>query len=328
MAFRLLFLYSLACIGTLTLARLLFSTSRVVYRLFLRRSSLPRYIKPDANGGSSWALITGASDGIGLALAYELCARGANVIIHGRNADKLAKVRAELLAAYPERKIETVVADAGQADTQGAVAKVVKTIQNLPDGGRLRILINNVGGSKYWAGRSGPIFHRFSDLQLADVDALVNVNVRFGTVLTAAVWPILTADDTPSLIINFSSMAGINPLPYMVVYCAAKSYILAFSETLQDEAKTEGKNVEVLGLLIGDVDTPGAPKEEKAGVLVIEPPAFARAALNAVGCGEVTVAPGLNDWLTTLMIGMTPRSAMRSAMKDLFERLDKKQKTM
>lgn len=319
-------LYAFAGIGAVTLISFFLSISRVLYRLFLRRSALPRYITPDANGHSSWALITGASDGIGLALAHELCFRGANVVLHGRNPTKLAQVRDELLAAYPERKVETVVADAGQEDACGAVGEIMRKVKSLPDGGRLRILINNVGGSNARAGAYGPIFHRFSDLGLANVDALINVNVRFGTLLTAAVMPMFTADAAPCLIMNLSSMAGIKPLPYMVVYSAAKAYVLSFSASLAGEAKAEGKNLEVLGLIVGDVNTPGAPREDKAGTLCVEAPVLAHAALNAVGCGQVSVAPGWRDWLQSLLVRATPGSIMGGAMKGLFEKMQKKQK--
>lgn len=317
--------YTLAGIGTITLAFRVLSVSRLIYRLYIRRSTLPRYISPDASGHSSWALITGASDGIGLALAHELCAHGANVVLHGRNPAKLAHVRAELLATHPERKIETVVADAGQENARGAIEEIMRTVTSLPDGGRLRILINNVGGSNAWAGVSGPIYHRFDELGFANVDALINVNVRFGTLLTAAVLPIFTADNTPSLIINLSSMAGINPLPYMVVYSASKAYNLLFSASLAAEVKTEGRNIEVLGLVVGNVDTPGAPAKDKAG-LSVKPQTFAREVVQAVGCGERMVPPGWRDWVTRAMIGITPRAAMDNAMKALFEAMQKKQK--
>lgn len=327
MTSRMVLLYVLAGFGTFTVASLLLSTVRVIYRLFLRRSTLPRYIKPDANGRSSWALITGASDGIGLALAHELCARGANVVLHGRNPSKLANVRKELLARYPERKIETVVADAGREDTRAAVEEVVKAVQKLPDGGRLRILINNVGGSNARAGASGPIFHRFNDLGQANIDAMINVNIRFGTLLTAALFPVLTADNTPSLVLNLTSMASIAPLPYMVVYCASKSYVQSFSATLAAEVEAEGKNLEVMALITGDVDTPGAPTKSKAGVLAVQPAVFARGALNAVGCGESAIAPGWHDWLTEILLGLSPQSAINDSMKGLFERMQRERKS-
>ena len=67
-------------------------------------------------------------------------------------------------------------------------------------------------------------------------------------------------------------------------------------------------------------------REDKAGFLSIQPPEFARAALNTVGCGEDTVPPGWQDWVQRAMIGITPASAMRDAMKGLFEKMQKKQK--
>ena len=64
-------------------------------------SGLPKYLRKTPDGGASWALVTGASDGIGRALSSEVAARGFNVLIHGRNESKLSNVREELAAVYP-----------------------------------------------------------------------------------------------------------------------------------------------------------------------------------------------------------------------------------
>ncbi|KAF2450080.1 hypothetical protein P171DRAFT_204594 [Karstenula rhodostoma CBS 690.94] len=79
---------------------------------YFYRSGLPKYLRQDANGESSWALVTGASDGIGWGLSRQLADRGFNVILHGRNTSKLTRCREELEASFPHRHFRTVTVDA------------------------------------------------------------------------------------------------------------------------------------------------------------------------------------------------------------------------
>jgi 17beta-estradiol 17-dehydrogenase / very-long-chain 3-oxoacyl-CoA reductase len=79
----------------------------------LRPSQLHRYAR---SGNGAWALVTGASDGIGLAFVHELLNRDFNVLLHGRNKSKLEKLKAELAKQYPKRSVEIAVADASQYD--------------------------------------------------------------------------------------------------------------------------------------------------------------------------------------------------------------------
>src|SRR5271154_6519096 len=78
---------------------------------FLYPSTLGRYLR-DYQGEKSWALVTGSSDGIGKGIAYELCSHGFNVVLHGRNAEKLSRVQASLLAEYPKVQVRKVITDA------------------------------------------------------------------------------------------------------------------------------------------------------------------------------------------------------------------------
>jgi 17beta-estradiol 17-dehydrogenase / very-long-chain 3-oxoacyl-CoA reductase len=127
----------LSIIGLLTALYLL---TRLAFHAhtYLRRSSLPHYLHPST---PTWALITGATDGIGLGFAQELCQRGFNVILHGRNPKKLQDAQAQLVREYPLAKTKTVVFDASHP-ADGLEQRVREWIGDT----ELSVLINNVGG--------------------------------------------------------------------------------------------------------------------------------------------------------------------------------------
>ena len=121
--------------GTIFLVYLFISIARIVVD-FVRPSNLPIYLHSESG---SWALVTGASDGIGQAFAAELLNRGFNVLLHGRNQSKLERVKAELQALH-SKQVDIVVADASGQDDNYKI--VTRKVEQLP--GRLTMLVNNV----------------------------------------------------------------------------------------------------------------------------------------------------------------------------------------
>src|ERR1700742_2403918 len=84
-----------------------------LYLYFLKRSTLPKYLAVRASDGEApWALITGASDGVGRQLAEELSRRGFNIILHGRNQQKLEGLANLVQSTYKGTKTRVLVADA------------------------------------------------------------------------------------------------------------------------------------------------------------------------------------------------------------------------
>lgn len=150
-------------IGLLTSLYLLSKLTNHIYIHFLRPSSLDRYLhhnhhrttgptgskngketQEGENESRSWALITGSTDGIGLAFAHELCARGFNVFLHGRNRNKLLKVQEQLALEYPSSKTKIIVFDAASGPLHD-VDRIADEIGD-DDDAHLTVLINNVGG--------------------------------------------------------------------------------------------------------------------------------------------------------------------------------------
>jgi hypothetical protein len=133
---------SILALGVVAATSLTFRIVGFVRMYFIHESTISRYLHPKEN---AYALVTGSSDGIGLSTTRKLLQRGFNVILHGRNPEKLARIQNQLSQDFPGRTILTVVAPAD--DAIPAVAKIASTVEKLQkSGGKLTVLVNNIGG--------------------------------------------------------------------------------------------------------------------------------------------------------------------------------------
>ena len=280
-------------------------------RLYFRPSSLPRYLHAPG-GQDAWALVTGASDGIGRGIATELCERGFNVVLHGRNTTKLNGVKQDLLQEFPGRKIEITVADASRSDA--AIADIKSTVEKL--NGPLTVLVNNVGGAL-----GNPNYQTFESHDVDRIDAIINMNARFMVGLSRALLPTLL-QSPPALILNIGSMASEMGTPYLTVYAGAKAFGLAWSAALKAELRAEEKDIEVLGIQVANVQSGG----NKAELNLITPTSrrMAVAALDRVGCGRRVVVGYFMHALQQAMMDVLPEqwaeAAVISAMRALKEK--------
>lgn len=251
------------------------------YLHFLRPSSLPRYFHaPGGRSARPWALITGASDGIGKGFAEELCFRGFNVILHGRNEEKLNKVKDELLVQWPDRMVRIIVIDAHHVSNDIAIEGLAMALKEV----YITVLINNIGGA-------GPVHPAWKELHKRtgkEVDAFIDVNLRFSTHITRALLPILLRN-TPSLVLNVGSVSGDIPTPYASVYSGAKAYNMAWSRSLKAEMVAQGKDVEVLGVIVGM--TQSGHEKRETSFFVPSSRRLACTALDKVGSGRAIVTP-------------------------------------
>jgi len=124
------------CVGAATTCYWAIQLARYLY-CYIRPSSLPRY---NPTGKDAWALVTGATGGIGFGFAEELSERGFNVFLHGRNREKLNRRQEELQAKFPNIKYKIVVSDAADLHED------VNLIPNEVGNANLTVLVNNVGG--------------------------------------------------------------------------------------------------------------------------------------------------------------------------------------
>jgi short-subunit dehydrogenase len=193
--------------------------------------SLP---KPSPN---SAALITGASAGIGGAIANELAARGHTVVLVARRKQRLEEMAQRISERHGVRA-ETIACDVGKPASR---ARIPGRMTEL--GLDVDVLINNAGFAT-----NGPFHESDPARELEQVRVLVEAVVG----LTSAFLPDMVRRRRGA-ILNVASTAGMQPLPYSTGYSAAKAYVLTFSEALHQEQR--GHGVTVTALAPGPVAT-------------------------------------------------------------------------
>ncbi|KAK5046828.1 hypothetical protein LTR84_007182 [Exophiala bonariae] len=267
---------------------------------------MDRYLRQAARttttGGNvdSWACVTGASDGIGLGFAEELPSRGFNVILHGRNKEKLQKLQTTLEAQFPARQFQILVIDASNRDSwSAAMNNFVSEFDK--SNARLTVLINNVGG-----GVSGHyLFEPMAKRTPQAVQAMIDVNTTFPALFTHSLLPLLIRSQ-PSLILSLGSAASVFPPPYLGLYAGSKAFILAWSESLAREMELEGIDIEVKGIMLARVQSAVNRGRVFDKFSVPTGRVFACATLNKVGSGALVVTPYWAHALQMLFIKITP----------------------
>jgi len=184
---------------------------------------------PDPSGDAA-ALITGASSGIGAAIARELARRGHNVILVARRKDKLDELAAELTAEFGVRA-EALGCDLGKVVSRQRLPGRIESL-----GLEVDVLINNAGFAT-----NGPFHEADPERELEQV----RVDVEAVVALTLAYLPGMVRHGRGA-ILNLASVAAMQPLPYSAGYSAAKAYVLTFSEALHQELHGSGVTVTVL----------------------------------------------------------------------------------
>jgi len=237
-----------------------------VYKLFIRPS------KNLAKLGK-WAVITGATDGIGKAYAKALAKKGISIVLISRTEEKLKAVAKELEVAYGvETKI--VVCDYSNFD-KSAREKVNAALASLDIG----ILLNNVGVSYSFP----KYFHELSD---DEVGALMEMNINSTTWMTKMVIGGMV-ERKRGAIVNISSASGLYTMPLLAEYSAAKGYVEKFSRGLNAEYSTKGVTVQC------QVPFYVATKLAKLrkSFTVPDPDSYVKLAIRWVGQSESVVSP-------------------------------------
>ncbi len=246
-----------------------------------------------------WALIAGASDGIGECYARECAQRGLHVVLLARRAARLAELAAELEQRHGV-KARTLVADLGAGDLEQRVLEGTRELE-------IGLLIYNAGAVHGAA--------KFVERPLSDALALVNLNCR-GPVLLAHHFGGAMRRRGRGGIVLMGSIAGLCGSSYTTVYAASKSFDMLLAEGLWHELAPAG--VHVLGAIAGATRTPSMlasnPAFENYPNLM-QPADVARGALDALGSGPLWVAGEANRATAAAMLPV-PRVALINGMSE------------
>ncbi|XP_030010448.1 hydroxysteroid (20-beta) dehydrogenase 2 [Sphaeramia orbicularis] len=219
-----------------------------------------------------WAVVTGATSGIGKAYASELARRGLDVILISRSTDKLRMVAKEIKDQYG-RKTRTIQVDFTEG--QSIYPLIAKELQDLEIG----ILVNNVGMTY------SDHFAYFLEAPDAEqkITQVVNCNMLSVPQMTRLVLPGMVERGT-GLIINISSQVAVRPQPLLCLYSATKIFVTYFSQCLQAEYKSKGITVQCVVPFLVSTNMTTLP----VNCMVKSAPGFAHDALNTVGYSTYT----------------------------------------
>lgn len=180
------------------------------------------------------AVVTGASNGIGLELSKILAREGYDLVLAARSTDKLEKLRDEILA---EHKVDITVVTADLTLEEDRL----RLMESVP--GDIEILVNNAGFGDYGL---------YAECDWKKQERMVNLNVMALSHLTRLALPGMI-ERKSGKILNVGSVASFQPGPLMSVYYATKAYVLSMTEALSVELK--GTGVTVTALCPGPVNT-------------------------------------------------------------------------
>ena len=244
-----------------------------------------------------WAVVTGASSGLGRGLAARLADRGMSLVLTGRNKARLRETAEQIRRTTPRVKVETVAAD---LSTRSGLYALLDHVGDRP----VEVLVNNAGFGSYGL---------FAEADPEREDEEIAVDVSAVVTLARAFLPGMLARGSGG-ILNIASTIAFQPAPSQAVYGASKAFVLSFSQALWAEARAAGVSVTALcpgPTRTGFVDALGADVGHTAIYSrLAEPEPVIEAGLRALDKGRAVVIPGLRNWLMAQSSRFMPRAWM------------------
>jgi short-subunit dehydrogenase len=255
------------------------------------------------NWAGQWALITGASAGIGVALAEELAAGGTKLVLTARRKDRLEQLARRLTATY---NVATEVFSADLADSSAPEKIFAYTKEK---GIEIDLLVNNAGFGQYGE------FHSVEKQRLLD---MVQVNCHAVVHLTRLYLPEMMVRRRGSILI-LASTASFQAVPYISTYAATKAFDLLFAEGLAEEMKPYG--IRVCALCPGSTESEfaAAAGQEQFKRNAETAEKVARTGLKALAAGKSYVISGLGNYLGAHGERLVPRRLVTKIAAGMFK---------
>jgi len=226
-----------------------------------------------------WAVITGATDGIGKAYAKELAKRGLNVFLISRSEERLKATADEIREHAPNVEVKTLAIDFAKANATVYQTTITKALKDIEIG----ILVNNVGMSYAYPEE----FLKIRGGGEEFLQTMVSVNCLSAVEMIQLVLPSMVTRQKGA-IINISSSLGFHPAPYLTVYSACKAFVDFLSRGLRSEYADSGVIIQVVHPFFVATKMSGVSNSKKKSFFIAEPAEFASAALDTVGVVDVT----------------------------------------
>ncbi len=248
----------------------------------------------------SWAIVTGASGGLGAEFARQLAARGCRLVLTSRDGASMERVAAEL-------PVETarIALDLSDPDSPAALFRFTEDQGIVPD-----LLVNNAGFGSHG---------RFDRLDPESERAMIRVNVEALAALTGLYLPGMVERGRGAVLL-VASTAGFFPLPYMATYAATKAFVIAFGQALWKECRARGVLVSTFA--------PGTTRtrfQERAGLRgsrfgpSASAAAAVREALRGIERGRRLVVPGAANRFSASLRGIVPVRAVLDVVGSILD---------
>ncbi|MFD2721028.1 SDR family NAD(P)-dependent oxidoreductase [Hymenobacter monticola] len=256
-----------------------------------------------------YALVTGASRGIGRSISLLLARRGYDLLLVARSEDQLTAL-AEEIGQKHQRQAQVLALDLA---APGAAETVATWATQQTD--QLAVLVNNAGYG---------LWGRFEQLSLAEQQNMLQLNMSLPVALTHALLPALHRVPK-AYILNVASTAAYQAVPSLSLYAASKAFLLSFSRGLRYELKSS--NVSVTCLSPGATTTSfadragmGAELQATANKVSMTPEAVAEAAVNGLLAGEAEIIPGVLNKVSAGLTSVVPKGIVEKIAAGIYEK--------
>ncbi len=257
------------------------------------------------------ALISGASSGIGEAMAHCFAKAGYQLVLVARSTDKLKALAKELGDSYGV-KVWVTPADLSQPDAAQTLAAAMKRAKRPID-----ILVNSAGVLQQGA---------FVDMSQSKLHSMIDLNISGLTAMVAQFAPPMVARGY-GRILNVASVAAFQPVPTLAVYAATKAYVLSLTEALSEEFK--GTGVTITALCPGITATAMLSGAAEGNAAISKLPSFligdahdvAQQGFDACMAGQVIRVPGAVNHAAITAGRATPKWLLRTVGGMLMRRL-------